>query len=233
MMTMYKLPILLAMSLLAGCSVQGKLGGLSTSGSNSSSPSGAQASSSEFFTIPNLVGLSEADARKALADVGFTATLDVQRNTGCEYMNDWIGKDLPEGTVCQQHPAAGKRSGGASPVQLKLAGSREGDGFTEMPNLIGMHVDEATALLKKKGMTKMDVKTGNATCADPYIVCRQSPEPGHKAVLRYNKTIFYGAPPKEKVPEKIPEPNKEDRADDSNTDVDEPVVDDDEDYGDW
>ena len=221
MMRMASISIFVFATALASCSLQGKLGAqtsssstasagsaasagstgstgstASTGSTNSSGPTGAHASASDIITVPDMVGMSEAEARQALADLGLIGKIDVKADSGCEWDSDWIGKELAEGTVCHQKPTPGKKIAARVPVQLQLAGSREGDGFTVMPTLIGLHVDDATALLASKGMTDVRVRT-SGRCKLPDVVCDQNPKPDLKAYIAHPTELIVGDPEEE------------------------------------
>ena len=187
----------------AACAVGTGLGGSngtppsnsSTSTNSNTSSSGAPAAvAPTHVVLPDLTGLSEAAARARLAEVGVTGNIYTRDNTGCER-----NMEIGAGMVCGQSPRAGARQGSRLAVTLELARSTErgGEGssaWVKMPDVVGMPIAEATAVLEKAGFAKIQVQQRVDADCKPDVVCGQSPEPGSQGQLKAQKMLFVGAP---------------------------------------
>jgi hypothetical protein len=193
--------ILLFTAAQAACSIQGKLGGLAAgsspgSASTSSTPNPGnsdapvRASGSEFLVVPDLLLMTEHEAADALAKLGHEGKLDVKRNNGCEWRDEWVDEEIAEGQICRQRTKAGKRISTRIPVSVEVAGARVGKGFMPMPNLVGTPIDEAVAFLESKGAKRIDVREGD--CTDEGMVCTQSIPPRHKLTFDRTVTLRFG-----------------------------------------
>lgn len=88
------------------------------------------------FTVPDVEGKSEVDAKKALEDEGYEVT------------TDWyVTEDIEEGTAVSTDPKAGTKLDSGSPVTLYIAHSRG----TELRDLTASILPGAT--LTKDGVT--------------------------------------------------------------------------------
>lgn len=188
------IPIVMLAAGLAACSVQGRLGGVAAGAppSSASGPSSGpvKASDSEHLVVPDLVLMTEGEASDALAKLGHRGSLDVQRDTGCQWRDDWVDEDIVEGQICQQKPAAGKGIASRVPVSVEVAGPREGSGFMAMPDFVGQPIDDVVEFLEAKGATRVEVRPGD--CTDEGAVCKQSIRPRHKLNLDRTVTFHVG-----------------------------------------
>ena len=100
----------------------------------------------EPITVPELAGLSEADAEQALADLGLTA----------EYGDAVYSETVPAGAVVSQSPtvADGATLHRGDTVNLVLS---LGPPLVDVPYVIGKSQDEAVTLLENAGFD-VDVK---------------------------------------------------------------------------
>ena len=88
-----------------------------------------------FTTVPTVVGVGQADAKKALEDAGFTVKLD-QRNDPV----------VPQGAASGTDPAAGASAGRGSTVTLFLS---LGPAILDVPTVVGsQETDARTALAR-------------------------------------------------------------------------------------
>jgi eukaryotic-like serine/threonine-protein kinase len=93
------------------------------------------------FAVPEVTGLKQSRAEEELAAAGFSV----------EVVNVY-SDDVEEGRVVSTTPAAGLESPEGSTVQLAISIGPEFKDVT-MPDVRGMHVDDATALLENKGFS--------------------------------------------------------------------------------
>ncbi len=188
---------LFALALLgAGCSVGTSLGsGQSSSSTTTPTSGGPAAAAPTHIVLPDLTGLTEAEARKRLADAGSTGSIYTRDNTGCERK-----MEIEAGRVCGQQPPAGSKQSSRLAVTLLIAQSTErggegtGQEWVKMPDVVGMPVDQATAVLEKAGFTKIKIQQRVDSACKPDVVCKQNPEPGSQGYLNLQKTLFVGAP---------------------------------------
>lgn len=88
-------------------------------------------------TAPNVVGLPEAQARERLAEAG----LEVER--------EGTFSDQPPGFVVAQDPEAGEEVDIGGTVRIAVS---EGTGAVEVPDVVGLLVDEARAALAEQDL---------------------------------------------------------------------------------
>jgi serine/threonine-protein kinase len=93
-------------------------------------------------TVPDVAGLGAADASDTLSDEGF----EVARE-------DTFDDETPAGTVIRSEPGGGKGAERGGTVTLVVSMGPEGT----VPDVVGMTVEEAQALLEKAGYT-VDVR---------------------------------------------------------------------------
>lgn len=127
--------------------------------------------------VPDLAGLSEADAGKAIDAAGFTAVVyDVPSAE-------------PKGVVVAQEPAAGERAPAGTRIRINVStGSQQGaeaerepPAQVTVPDLVGMKGRAAALLVRRTGL-KPDPKY--VPSKEPFgVVVAQSPKPG-KTVAR-------------------------------------------------
>ena len=125
--------------------------------------------------VPNLLGLSEADARANLTTSGFVTWV------GAPKPSDRVKPDL----VAEQVPVAGLPLKKGSTVTISLAAP-----LPEVPELVGKSEDEAKAALKKEGFQAEIGEPIPDSSIEKGMVAGQHPEageeasPGSKVVLR-------------------------------------------------
>lgn len=195
---MNRVVVLVGMVALGGCSLNTKLGG----GAKNPSSSGAQASSSGSITVPELVWLSEADARSALARAGHTGTVSVDTSL-CGSTLD--GKVVALGIVCYQHPPAGREQGARLPIQIKVQTEDPYHGrigeHTEwhlMPDVVGMTVADARVALLEAGFTlaeRIKISEVNQPACPVGRVCKTYPEALNRLGLRSDMVLYVSADP--------------------------------------
>jgi len=196
MLANLRTPLLALVALASGCSVGTSLGsGQGSSSSTTPTTSGPAAAGPTYVVLPDLTGSTEAEARQRLADAGVTGNIYTRDNTGCEDK-----MEIEAGRVCGQQPKAGSRQSSRLAVTLLLARSTEHGGvgtpaeWVKMPDVVGMPVEEAKAVLEKAGFTRITVQQQVDADCKPDVVCKQNPAAGSKGQLSLPKTLFVGAP---------------------------------------
>jgi serine/threonine-protein kinase len=97
------------------------------------------------IVVPSLAGMSQAQAAKAAAELGLTV----------EVTQEVFSEDVPKGKVLTSDPAGGGRVAIAGTVNLIISKGRD---RIEVPNLVGLTVESATAVLKSS-----DLKIGRTS----------------------------------------------------------------------
>jgi penicillin-binding protein 1A len=115
-------------------------------------------------TVPNVVGMTQADAEKALAKANFTASA-----------TDVPCVD-PVGIVCAQSPAAGAKVTLGSVVHIDVSNGKSPK--IKVPNVIGSTRETATAALKAAGFSVTVALQPVPTPANDGLVLDQSPKGG-------------------------------------------------------
>lgn len=97
-------------------------------------------SSGKQETVPQVVGMSEADAEEALEDAGFAVSKDRDYDDSVE-----------EGMVIRQTPTGGSSAEDVSTVTIVISKGSESSGT--VPSLFSMSEDEAKEALSERGLT--------------------------------------------------------------------------------
>jgi penicillin-binding protein 1A len=129
-------------------------------------------------TVPNVVGLTQADAETALAKANFTASA-----------TDVPCVD-PVGIVCAQSPAAGAKVTLGSVVHIDVSNGKSPK--IKVPNLISSTKGEAIAALKAAGFSVSVTYEPVANQASDGRVVDQSPKAGAMRKPGTTVTIFVG-----------------------------------------
>ena len=114
--------------------------------------------------VPDVVGLTERDARMALQAEGFTVSEAVAEPS-----------DAPRGQVLATIPATGGMATLPAAVRLRTSA---GPSSVAVPDVTGRPLAEARALLEQVGLTTGRAATGDAGSGDPGTVVRQDPAAG-------------------------------------------------------
>ena len=86
----------------------------------------------DTISVPNAVGLGEAEARDRLVDAGF------------EVETEEVFAERESGTVVSQDPSAGAQASEGETVTIKVS---KGSGRVDVPNVVGMTRAQAEAEL--------------------------------------------------------------------------------------
>jgi serine/threonine-protein kinase len=135
----------------------------------------------ETVSVPNVVGMSEANARATLEQAGFQVhSVDAPSN------------DTPQGSVSDQSPGGGTDAPKGSTVTITVS---TGPNTTTVPDEVGQEKQIAQDDLKNNGFK---VKIVNVAVADPNqdnIVQDQDPSGGSEAEPGSTVTLFVGKSP--------------------------------------
>ena len=112
-------------------------------------------------TVPNAVGLPQAEARDRLVSAGFKVT------------SAQVFSDQKAGNVVAQAPAAGDRVAPHSTVRINVS---KGTGTVAVPSVVGTTVDQAQSQLTAKGFKPVVTHVQSDSPAD--TVVNQSPSGG-------------------------------------------------------
>ncbi|WP_165246578.1 PASTA domain-containing protein [Adlercreutzia sp. ZJ141] len=126
-------------------------------------------------TIPNVVGLTQADATFMLESKGFSV-----RETK-------VKSDETEGLVLMVDPGVDSRVSAGSEVVIHVSQSRS------IPNVVGMQRDEALALLEQEGFEQVKVETQKSDEQEGLVV-GVTPAAGEKAKAVTSITVTVTAP---------------------------------------
>jgi serine/threonine-protein kinase len=130
-----------------------------------------------MVAVPDgLVGLTQSEAKKALAAVGLKVGQVVPQNS-----------DQPAGQVLSVNPPAGQQVAIGSTVQLVVS-----NGKVQVPKVVGMTVDQAVQTLQQAGF---QVKLSPDTSPGDAHVVSQDPAAGSYAQYGSTVTLQTDAPP--------------------------------------
>ena len=199
---------------LAGCSFSSKLngsgfGGSSPSsgggggggGSSGGSSGGGGGGSSAGIVVPDLRGLTAAQAEAALRSAGFSFDQLKITDYACEALDD--RKMAPQDTVCDQHPTAGQDH---APRLITVSVTIEHDTFAHgsvggssewrrMPELVGKALDVARTTLARVNLPldqQFDLLEDGADGCQPQQVCHTEPAGNDRKVLTRKGRIYVG-----------------------------------------
>jgi membrane peptidoglycan carboxypeptidase len=130
--------------------------------------------------VPNVIGMSEADATSTLQGVGFTVT--VQR------AND---PNVAEGLVIAQNPAAPSQAEQGSAITIAIS---LGAGTSEVPGVVGQTEAEATTALEAAGFV-VSVESAESATVPEGVVISQNPGDGSDAPPGATVTIVVSTGP--------------------------------------
>ena len=101
----------------------------------------------EQVPVPNLLGLTDIQAQKALLEAGFTAS-----------SNEEFSDDYDEGKVCRQEPANGETAAKGSAIRYWVSKGKANTNVV-ISNYFGWKESDALADLQKQGL-KVNTETG-------------------------------------------------------------------------
>jgi len=116
--------------------------------------------------VPDVVGQAAADAQAALEGEGFVVTTSEEASD-----------EVEEGLVISTNPVAGTEVAPGTTVDMAVSTGPED---VEVPEFIGLTIDEATTLAEEVGLTITFLEDPDEPDSDG-IVVDQTPEPGEMA----------------------------------------------------
>ncbi|WP_291314492.1 Stk1 family PASTA domain-containing Ser/Thr kinase [Corynebacterium sp. UBA2622] len=94
----------------------------------------------ELTDVPDITGLTPQAAAQALADANLELSTQIRKEHS---------EDVPEGVIISQNPAGGSQLSKGSQVSVVVSSGRE---KVTVPTLVGMNVNQATALLSSMNL---------------------------------------------------------------------------------
>lgn len=94
----------------------------------------------ELTDVPDITNMTAQQASEALTKAGLELSEDIRRESS---------ESVPEGVVISQHPAAGSQLSKGSKVTVTVSSGRD---KVQVPSLVGMDVNQATAMLSQLGL---------------------------------------------------------------------------------
>ncbi len=144
--------------------------------------------------VPDVTGMTEADARRKLNAAGFDKVESEAANPADELPTD------KQGTVTESNPRAEADADPGTPVTITIA-----TGMSIVPNLVGATEAEAKDLAQKSGFNAiLDVTTVETDEQPPGKIFDQDPAAGVAAARADRLQVSIAAAPPEPTPE--PEP---------------------------
>ena len=125
--------------------------------------------------IPNVVGMTEADARSILADEGFVTRTEL------------VKSDDTEGLVLLMDPSAGNRIDEGAEIVINVATARK------IPDVMGKTEEEAKTLLADEGYENIKVKKQNSDKPEGSVV-DLSPKAGTRSISSTEITLTLAQP---------------------------------------
>jgi len=117
--------------------------------------------------VPDVVGLSEGEARSKIADAKLTPDATV------------VASDKPKGEVVSQNPPPGRSVEESSAVRIRISA---GPTLPEVPDVLGLDEKSAIATLNGAGFNSVSSTTGETSDSSQVdTVIAQSPEGGTPA----------------------------------------------------
>lgn len=148
---------------------------------NSQAPEGSKinlviSQGSEQVNVPDVVGMSENEARTTLRDNGFIlGNVDIDDS-----------EDVEKGKIISQNPSAGSKANTGSIVDIVVSGGVE---EVEVPDITNMDVAEAKRTVEGLGLT---IKQGKSEASDTVpegSIILQDPEAGDR--VKKGSTVYY------------------------------------------
>ncbi len=150
--------------------------------------------------LPRLIGLTPEKATAELVRLGFEdGALQMPPDLICTYDDE--KRDLvPVGTICNQERSPGSPLMSDAKVRVVIeydtfehGGVHAGDEWHRMPNVIGMPIDKARAVLRDHGFVDSEFAIGEArSSCGRGMVCEQVPKAGIRKYVRREGDLNLG-----------------------------------------
>jgi serine/threonine-protein kinase len=119
------------------------------------------------ISVPSLVGLTQSEASKSLADLGLAT----------EIVEEVFSEDIPKGKIISSQPGGGGKVSPAGVVGLIISKGQE---RIEIPNLEGLTPDIALQKISELGLTAGDINEVFDMKIEKGNVIRTDPKTGEK-----------------------------------------------------
>ena len=119
------------------------------------------------ISVPSLVGLTQSEASKSLADLGLAT----------EVVEEVFSEDIPKGKIISSQPGGGGKVSPAGVVGLIISKGQE---RIEIPNLAGLTPDAALQKISELGLTAGDINEVFDMKIEKGNVIRTDPKTGEK-----------------------------------------------------
>jgi hypothetical protein len=133
------------------------------------------------ITVPNFVGSTASDVRKARGFLGFQVVFVTKQ-----------GQESPslEGVITYQSPAPGQHVRPGTPIRLQVASET-----VIVPIIVGMTLDEAILALSKVQLRLGQTTERAASGVRPGTIISQSPDAGASSAAGGVVNVIFAAPP--------------------------------------
>lgn len=183
---------------LAGCQ-------FSSSVTGPTGPTGngrARPTPSGSMTIPDMFGMTKAQALEALRRAGYRGTPS-EDSSACGSVEN--GRVIEIGVICYQHPPAGRETGAGLPISIRVQKDNPWFGnvgkhheWRLMPNVVGMQLEQARAEMKRVGFKRDDrvrlMWVDEPSCK-PLTICRTYPAPLERWGINSEMNVYAGRDP--------------------------------------
>ncbi|GLB64290.1 protein kinase [Dietzia sp. NCCP-2495] len=115
-----------------------------------------------ILTVPNVMGMPPADARKVLEEAGFVVAPETVAEPSTE---------ADQGKVVATDPAPSAQVPSDVPVQLKVGSGPE---QVQVPNVVGQNVDAARSALESAGF-RVDTRRVDGTAPEGQVIDQSTP----------------------------------------------------------
>lgn len=143
----------------------------------------------KLITVPNLVGLSQDEAKAEIEKLGFVMEADFTENYD-EVNREVLEQDPKEGTELEE--------GSSIKVLINVIAD-----ITKVPNLVGKTLDEGQAIVEEAGLKIIDIELEYSDEYPEDQIFRQEPSAGSEVANNKNITV-YVSKGKENKDQKIP-----------------------------
>lgn len=150
----------------------------------------ADPSPTRELAVPDLIGVTLAEANARLHQAGFTRDAEPAKELAMsEDHQCYEGPN--DGRVCRQSPAPGKPMSSSGLIQVQLGIHDPGYDVLIAPDVGGKSSAEAARLFAKAGFTGTPDLDRNASCKHD-TVCQQEPAPGAHVARASSISIVVG-----------------------------------------
>lgn len=152
-----------------------------TPGANSQAPEGSEidlviSQGSEQVEVPDVLGMTESEARKEFSAKGFILdNIDVEES-----------EDVEKGKIISQDPQPGTKANSGSMVSIVVSGGVEEQ---NVPDITGKDVEEARAIAEDAGFTIQQGRSEASDTVPEGSIILQDPKAGDKA--KKGSIIYY------------------------------------------